>query len=171
MTTDLSADTPKKPDRETDDRIRELFHESRGRNEIARMCGVTTYRVDQVCKAYGLTFDAERTRKATEVHIASAGEQRRKLAGRFRNLADVALNGAENTTDPDEMFKFTRVAAVATDKDSVLDEMIRKAQSSDDQDRAAEAFIAFGNMIRDSATQASERNGTDLDRPAPEEPP
>lgn len=152
MTTDLSADTPKKPDRETDDRIRELFHESRGRNEIARMCGVTTYRVDQVCKAYGLTFDAERTRKATEVHTASAGEAHRRLAGRFRDLADQCLNRAnDNICAPDVMWQYTRSAAVATDKSIALADLDARTAHGGDMQEAMHSFAAFGELVRGAA--------------------
>lgn len=152
MTTDLSADTPKKPDRETDDRIRELFHESRGRNEIARMCGVTTYRVDQVCKAYGLTFDAERTRKATEVHTASAGEAHRRLAGRFRDLADQCLNRAnDNICAPDVMWQYTRSAAVATDKSIALADLDARTAHGGDMQDAMDQFTAFGALVRTAA--------------------
>ncbi|WP_313006952.1 hypothetical protein [Corynebacterium variabile] len=150
--TDLSADTPKKPDRETDDRIRELFHESRGRNEIARMCGVTTYRVDQVCKAYGLTFDAERTRKATEVHTASAGEAHRKLAGRFRDLADQALDRAnDNICAPEVMWPYVRAAATATDKSIALSDLDARTMHGGDMRDAMDRFTAFGALVRGTA--------------------
>jgi len=152
MTTDLSADTPKKPDRETDDRIRELFHEGRGRNEIARLTGVTTYRVDQVCKAYGLTFDAERTRKATEVHTASAGEAHRKLAGRFRDLADQCLNRAnDNICSPDVMWQYTRSAAVATDKSIALADLDARTAHGGDMQAAMDRFTEFGALVRGTA--------------------
>ena len=152
MTTDLSADTPKKPDRETDDRIRELFHEGRGRNEIARMCGVTTYRVDQVCKAYGLTFDAERTRKATEVHTASAGEAHRKLAGRFRDLADQALDRAnDNICAPEVMWPYVRAAATATDKSIALADLDARTMHGGDMQDAMGRFSAFGALVRATA--------------------
>ena len=152
MTTDLSADTPKKPDRETDDRIRELFHESRGRNEIARMCGVTTYRVDQVCKAYGLTFDAERTRKATEVHTASAGEAHRKLAGRFRDLADQCLNRAnDNICTPEVMWPYVRAAATATDKSIALSDLDARTMHGGDMRETMDRFSAFGELVRGAA--------------------
>lgn len=152
MTTDLSADTPKKPDRETDDRIRELFHESRGRNEIARMCGVTTYRVDQVCKAYGLTFDAERTRKATEVHTASAGEAHRKLAGRFRDLADQCLNRAnDNICAPEVMWPYVRAAATATDKSIALSDLDARTMHGGDMRETMDRFSAFGELVRGAA--------------------
>lgn len=152
MTTDLSADTPKKPDRETDDRIRELFHEGRGRNEIARLTGVTTYRVDQVCKAYGLTFDAERTRKATEVHTASAGEAHRKLAGRFRDLADQALDRAnDNICAPEVMWPYVRAAATATDKSIALSDLDARTMHGGDMQETMERFSAFGALVRGAA--------------------
>lgn len=133
------------------DQIHAHYDAGLGRNAIAKAVGASTWRVSQICQANGWDFDQERTRRAVEVHVASAGEQRRKLASRFRNLADVALQGAESTTDPDEMFKFTKVAAVSVDKDDVLDQVDRRSRESSDMATAAGMFTAFGDLVRGAA--------------------
>ncbi|MCI1255141.1 MAG: hypothetical protein LKG15_00420 [Corynebacterium provencense] len=140
------------------DRIREHYDAGLGRNAIAKAVGASTWKVSQICKANGWNFDQERTRRAVEVHVASAGDQRRKLASRFRNLADIALTGAESTTDPDEMFKYAKVAAVSVDKDDVLDQIDHRSRHASDMAGAMQQFTAFGALVRGAAAAARDRD-------------
>lgn len=165
MTDALPAEPPKKA---TDQHIRDLFHQGHGRNEIARLCDVTTYRVDQVCKADGLTFNADRTRAAVAVHTASAGEAHRKLAGRFRDLADQALNRANDNIDaPDIMWQYVRAAATSTDKSIALADLDARTARDDSMATAGAALDTFMSLVMDKATPLPPA----ADDREPEEPP
>lgn len=149
---DLSTGSPKAAEQATDDRIIELFHDGCGRNQISRTVGVTTYRVDQVCKGHGLTFDASRTADAVAVRTASAGEQRRQLAGRFRSVAEVALNHAdEHSDDAAELFGWIKAAGTAVDKDLAIQTQLDRVDDHSSMADTMQQFQAFGELVRGAA--------------------
>lgn len=148
MTKTDSNHDPKKLDRE----VLTHYRDGAGRNEIARRIGVSTRKVSESCGRQGLTFDADRTAAAVAVHSASAGEAHRRLAGRFRDLADQALDRAnDNICSPDVMWPYIRAAATATDKSIALTDLDARVRTDTDMATAMQQFQAFGDLVRGAA--------------------
>ena len=161
--TDSKRD-PKSLDRE----VLAHYNDGAGRNEIARRTGLSTRKVSESCERQGLTFNADRTRAAVAVHTASAGEAHRKLAGRFRDLADQALNRANDNIDaPDVMWQYTRSAAVAVDKSIALADLDNRTARDDSMATAGAALDTFMSLVMDKATPLPPA----ADDREPEEPP
>lgn len=154
MTDDLSAGDDEKDDLVS--KVVELHAAGIGRNRIAKILQITTWRVDVISRAENLHYDQERTRNAVEVRVAAAGEARRDLAERFRNIAKTALKQAELSSgddgqpifDADDVFRWVKVAGTAVDKDLAIAERLDMHQQDDSQDRAVEQLGVFGEMVR-----------------------
>ncbi|MGP5298936.1 hypothetical protein ACTXM9_04595 [Corynebacterium variabile] len=149
MTDDLSRGEAEK---DLVDMIRERYDAGMGRNAIAKAVGASTWKVSQICQANGWDFDQERTRRAVEVHVASAGEQRRKLAGRFRSVAEVALNNADDhSDDAAELFGWLKAAGTAVDKDLAIQQQLDRVDDHSSMQDAVDSFTAFGALVRGTA--------------------
>lgn len=145
---------PKKIDAaDLDPRVLALYNRGETRNGIARELGVSTRQVDYSAQRQGFTFDASRTRKAVEVHTASAGEAHRKLAGRFRDLADQALDRAnENICAPDVMWQYVRAAATSVDKSIALADLDTRTTRDDSMATAGAQLDLFMSLVMDKAS-------------------
>lgn len=153
MTQTEPTRAPKKTDaNDIDHRVLDLYNAGHSRNSISRQLGISTRQVDYSARRQGLTFDADRTAAAVAVHTASAGEAHRRLAGRFRDLADQCLNRAnDNICSPDVMWQYTRSAAVATDKSIALADLDARTAHGGDMQDAMDSFTAFGALVRGAA--------------------
>lgn len=153
MTRTEPTRAPKKADAaDIDHRVLDLYNAGHSRNSISRELGISTRQVDYSARRQSLTFDADRTAAAVAVHTASAGEAHRKLAGRFRDLADQCLNRAnDNICSPDVMWQYTRSAAVATDKSIALSDLDARTMHGGDMQDAMNRFAEFGALVRGTA--------------------
>jgi len=144
---------PKKADAaDIDHHVLDLYNAGHSRNSISRELGISTRQVDYSARRQGLTFDADRTAAAVAVHTASAGEAHRKLAGRFRDLADQALDRAnDNICAPEVMWPYVRAAATATDKSIALSDLDARTMHGGDMQETMDRFAAFGALVRGTA--------------------
>lgn len=152
------------------DMIRERYDAGMGRNAIARDLNVTTWRVSNICKVYGWTFDQDRTATAVSVAVASAGEARRDLARRFRAAADRALKQVEmdddvQFIDPKVFFDWIKVAATAVDKDLAIQAQLDRVDDDTAMQQASDALNAFGELVRGMATRPDRGAGEPDDEP------
>lgn len=132
--------------------VADLHAQGRGRNATARELNVSTRQVDNAARRLGITFDAENVRAAVAVNVASAGEQRRKLAGRFRSVAEVALNHADDhSDDAAELFGWLKAAGTAVDKDLAIQQQLDRADDHSSMQDAMDRFTAFGALVRGTA--------------------
>lgn len=155
MTRTEPARTPEK----LDAAVANLHAQGKGRNATARELNVSTRQVDHAARRLGITFDAENVRAAIAVNVASAGEQRRQLAGRFRSVAEVALNHAdEHSDDAAELFGWLKAAGTAIDKDLAIQQQLDRADVRTDMQDAMEQFTAFGALVRGTAAAARDRD-------------
>lgn len=69
------------------EQLKQLFEEGKGRNEIARILGVSTRQVDNAAKAAGLRFNRART------HVATVARSR-ALSAELIALAELAAGVA-----------------------------------------------------------------------------
>ncbi|WP_313096732.1 hypothetical protein [Corynebacterium variabile] len=146
-----SARTPEK----LDGAVADLHAQGKGRNATARELNVSTRQVDHAARRLGITFDAEHVRTAVAVNVASAGEQRRVLAGRFRSIAEVALNHAdEHSDDAAELFGWIKAAGTAVDKDLAIQTQLDRVDDHSSMTDTMAQFAEFGAMVRAAAEQA-----------------
>lgn len=132
--------------------VADLHAQGKGRNATARELNVSTRQVDHAARRLGITFDAENVRAAVAVNVASAGEQRRKLAGRFRSVAEVALNHADDhSDDAAELFGWLKAAGTAVDKDLAIQAQLDRVDDHSSMQESMDRFAAFGAMVRDAA--------------------
>lgn len=148
MTRTEPARTPEK----LDAAVADLHAQGKGRNATARELNVSTRQVDHAARRLGITFDAENVRAAVAVNVASAGEQRRKLAGRFRSVAEVALNHADDhSDDAAELFGWLKAAGTAVDKDLAIQAQLDRADDHSSMQNAIDRFSEFGALVRGTA--------------------
>jgi len=132
--------------------VADLHAQGKGRNATARELNVSTRQVDHAARRLGITFDAENVRAAVAVNVASAGEQRRKLAGRFRSVAEVALNHADDhSDDAAELFGWLKAAGTAVDKDLAIQQQLDRVDDHSSMQAAMDRFTAFGALVRGTA--------------------
>lgn len=142
------ARTPEK----LDAAVADLHAQGKGRNATARELNVSTRQVDHAARRLGITFDAENVRAAVAVNVASAGEQRRKLAGRFRSVAEVALNHADDhSDDAAELFGWLKAAGTAVDKDLAIQAQLDRVDDHSSMQEAMSRFAEFGELVRGTA--------------------
>ncbi|MGP5250008.1 hypothetical protein ACTXLS_10865 [Corynebacterium variabile] len=147
------ARTPEK----LDAAVADLHAQGKGRNATARELNVSTRQVDHAARRMGITFDAENVRAAVAVNVASAGEQRRKLASRFRSVAEVALNHADDhSDDAAELFGWLKAAGTAVDKDLAIQNQLDRVDDHSSMQEAMDRFTAFGALVRTAAAQRGE---------------
>lgn len=146
---------PARAPEKLDAAVADLHAQGKGRNATARELNVSTRQVDHAARRLGITFDAEHVRAAVAVNVASAGEQRRVLAGRFRSVAEVALNHAdEHSDDAAELFGWIKAAGTAVDKDLAIQAQLDRGDDHNSMTETMDRFTQFGAMVRAAAAQA-----------------
>lgn len=129
----MTRTEPARDPEKLDAAVANLHAQGKGRNATARELDVSTRQVDHAARRLGITFDAENVRAAIAVNVASAGEQRRQFAGRFRSVAEVALNHAdEHSDDAAELFGWLKAAGTAIDKFRAIQQQLDRVDDRTD---------------------------------------
>ncbi|QSE90309.1 helix-turn-helix domain-containing protein [Rhodococcus pseudokoreensis] len=101
--------------------VAKLHAEGHGRNEIARQLDCSPSTVTKAAEIAGVTFDRTATVQATEAAKLDAKARRSRLAVRWLDIAEQALD-AISPHNPRDARDLAVVAGVATDKSLRLDE-------------------------------------------------
>lgn len=104
----------------TPDDVRRLHAAGESRNNVARLLGCSKRQVDNVAAEIGVSWSAEATRDAAEVHTLSAEIERAELAAKFRLLAEDSLDRAMDEADNHERRRLVSTAAEASRADLAI---------------------------------------------------
>lgn len=148
MSNHRSASTPQNAC--TPEKVKELADAGHGRNAIAELLGVTTYRVDKAARAAGVKFDRTATRKAVEARQVDAHAEREELATQFREVARTILTRVLDSEgmETNELRDLIWSAGAAASSDVRIGKLALDRSRFATDERAAEDFADILEAVR-----------------------
>ncbi|AKK03073.1 sugar-binding transcriptional regulator [Corynebacterium epidermidicanis] len=124
-------------------KVRELYEQNLGRNEIARRLGTNTYQVDKAAKRAGITFDATHTLRAAQNRTAHALLERIELAEKFRFISRIFIQKVVEGEDltPAAARELLTSAGIAATNDVRIGNLVQDMLPTGTEDASQEAVL------------------------------